>query len=229
MPPAPTMPMTLAERDRVTEEIQDEVFGLGPLEQLLKDTRWRDLDYLVVDLPPGTGDIQLTLAQKVPVTGAVIVTTPQDIALLDARKALKMFEKVNIPILGIVENMSIHICSKCGHEEHIFGTGGGGRMSKDYAVDLLGSLPLDIKIREQADSGKPTVVGYTRGDLDRWSELMARSLACAGALPGDIVHNGYGYGLFTGGLGAHYGAERLGLVTIPLGGGSTATLYLAGS
>src|SRR6185437_10423633 len=117
------------------------------LEQLLKDTNWRDLDYLVVDLPPGTGDIQLTLAQKVPVTGAVIVTTPQDIALIDARKGLKMFEKVNIPILGVVENMSVHVCSKCGHEEHIFGAGGGERMSKDYGVELLGSLPLDISIR----------------------------------------------------------------------------------
>jgi ATP-binding protein involved in chromosome partitioning len=128
------------------------------LEQLLRDTRWRDLDYLVVDMPPGTGDIQLTLAQKVPVTGAVIVTTPQDIALLDARKGLKMFEKVNIPILGIVENMAVHICSKCGHEEHIFGTGGGQRMAAEYGVTLLGSLPLDLRIREQADSGNPTVV-----------------------------------------------------------------------
>jgi ATP-binding protein involved in chromosome partitioning len=118
----------------------------GALEQLLRDTKWRDLDYLVIDLPPGTGDIQLTLAQKIPVTGAVIVTTPQDIALLDARKGLKMFEKVGIPILGIVENMSTHICSQCGHEEHIFGAGGGALMSKDYNIDLLGSLPLDIKI-----------------------------------------------------------------------------------
>nr|MCH9849366.1 iron-sulfur cluster carrier protein ApbC [Betaproteobacteria bacterium] len=130
----------------------------GALEQLLRDTKWRDLDYLVIDLPPGTGDIQLTLAQKIPVTGAIIVTTPQDIALLDARKGLKMFEKVGIPILGIVENMSTHICSNCGHEEHIFGAGGGETMCKDYNVDLLGSLPLDIKIREQADNGKPTVV-----------------------------------------------------------------------
>ena len=128
------------------------------LEQLLNETNWRDVDYLVVDLPPGTGDIQLTLAQRVPVTGAVIVTTPQDIALHDARKGLKMFEKVNIPILGIVENMSLHVCSKCGHEEHVFGEGGGERMAKDYGIDVLGSLPLDIKIREQADSGTPTVV-----------------------------------------------------------------------
>ena len=128
------------------------------LEQLLKDTRWRELDYLVVDLPPGTGDIQLTLAQKVPVTGVVIVTTPQDIALIDARKGLKMFEKVGIPILGVVENMSIHICPKCGHESHIFGSGGAERMCKDYGTELLGQLPLDEAIREQADSGKPTVV-----------------------------------------------------------------------
>ena len=128
------------------------------LEQLLKDTNWRDLDYLVVDLPPGTGDIQLTLAQKVPVTGAVIVTTPQDIALIDARKGLKMFEKVGVPIVGIVENMAVHICSQCGHAEHIFGAGGAERMSKDYQTELLGQLPLDESIRSQADSGKPTVV-----------------------------------------------------------------------
>ncbi len=128
------------------------------LEQLLRDTQWKDVDYLVVDLPPGTGDIQLTLSQKVPLTGAVIVTTPQDIALIDARKGLKMFEKVGVPILGLVENMSTHICSNCGHEEHIFGKGGAELMSKDYGVDVLGSLPLDIKIRMQADSGKPTVV-----------------------------------------------------------------------
>ena len=128
------------------------------LEQLLRETNWQNLDYLIIDLPPGTGDIQLTLSQKIPVTGAIIVTTPQDIALLDARKGLKMFEKVNIPILGIVENMSTHICSKCGHEEHIFGAGGGELMAKDYNVDLLGSLPLDIGIRLQADSGKPTVI-----------------------------------------------------------------------
>jgi ATP-binding protein involved in chromosome partitioning len=128
------------------------------LDQLLNNTNWHDLDYLVVDLPPGTGDVQLTLAQRVPVTGAVIVTTPQDIALIDARKGLKMFEKVGIPILGVVENMSLHICSKCGFEEHIFGEGGGERMCKDYDVEFLGALPLDKAIREQADSGKPTVV-----------------------------------------------------------------------
>ena len=129
------------------------------LDQLISQTKWHDVDYLIVDMPPGTGDIQLSLAQKVPVTSAVIVTTPQDIALIDARKGLKMFEKVNIPILGIVENMSIHICSQCGHEEHIFGTGGGEKMCADYGVDFLGSLPLEMAIREMTDGGKPTVVG----------------------------------------------------------------------
>ena len=128
------------------------------LEQLLNDTNWTDLDYLVIDLPPGTGDIQLTLCQKVPVTGALIVTTPQDIALLDARKGLKMFEKVDVPVLGIIENMSTHICTNCGHEEPIFGKGGGAQMARQYGVDLLGELPLDIKIREGVDNGKPTVV-----------------------------------------------------------------------
>src|SRR6187455_590786 len=147
------------------------------LEQLLKDTNWRDLDYLVVDLPPGTGDIQLTLAQKVPVTGAVIVTTPQDIALIDARKGLKMFEKVGIPILGIVENMAIHVCTNCGHAEHIFGSGGGERMGRDYDVELLGSLPLDIRIREQADSGKPTVVADPDGPVSAIYRDIARKVA----------------------------------------------------
>lgn len=149
----------------------------GALEQLLRETNWKDLDYLIIDLPPGTGDIQLTLAQKIPVTGAIIVTTPQDIALLDARKGLKMFEKVGIPILGIVENMSTHICSKCGHEEHIFGAGGGAVMSKDYNVDLLGSLPLDIKIREQSDGGKPTVITEPNGQIAAIYKKIARSAA----------------------------------------------------
>jgi ATP-binding protein involved in chromosome partitioning len=147
------------------------------LEQLLKETRWRDIDYLIVDLPPGTGDIQLTLAQKVPVTGAVIVTTPQDIALLDARKGFKMFEKVGIPILGIVENMSTHVCSNCGHEEHIFGAGGADKMAKEYGVELLGSLPLDISIREQADSGKPTVVADPDGRIAEIYRAIARRCA----------------------------------------------------
>ncbi len=147
------------------------------LQQLLNDTRWRDLDYLVIDLPPGTGDIQLTLAQAVPVTGAVIVTTPQDIALLDARRGLKMFEKVSVPILGIVENMATHICPQCGHEEHIFGAGGGERMAKDYGVELLGSLPLDIKIREQADSGRPTVVAAPDSRVADIYRAIARRVA----------------------------------------------------
>ena len=146
------------------------------LTQLLGDTNWRDLDYLIVDMPPGTGDIQLTLAQQVPVTGAVIVTTPQDIALLDARKGLKMFEKVGIPILGIVENMSIHICSKCGNEEHIFGSGGGELMAKDYEVELLGALPLDIKIRQQVDSGQPTVVADPDGRAAEIYRAIARRI-----------------------------------------------------
>jgi ATP-binding protein involved in chromosome partitioning len=147
------------------------------LEQLLKDTRWRDVDYLMVDMPPGTGDIQLTLAQKVPVTGAVIVTTPQDIALIDAKKGLKMFEKVGIPILGVVENMSTHICSNCGHEEHIFGQGGAERMCREYGTELLGALPLDINIREQADSGKPTVVADPDGRAAETYRAIARRLA----------------------------------------------------
>jgi ATP-binding protein involved in chromosome partitioning len=149
------------------------------LEQLLRQTNWRELDYLIVDMPPGTGDIQLTLAQRVPVTGAVIVTTPQDIALLDAKKGLKMFEKVGIPILGIVENMSIHVCSNCGHEEHIFGAGGAERMAKDYGVNVLGSLPLDIAIRERADSGTPTVVADPDGALARRYREIARGVALA--------------------------------------------------
>ena len=147
------------------------------LEQLLKDTRWRELDYLVVDLPPGTGDIQLTLAQKVPVTGVVIVTTPQDIALIDARKGLKMFEKVGIPILGIVENMSTHICPSCGHESHIFGEGGAARMSKDYGTELLGQLPLDSLIREHADAGKPTLVADPDGRVSAIYKQIARRCA----------------------------------------------------
>lgn len=147
------------------------------LQQLLNDTRWKNIDYLVVDMPPGTGDIQLTLAQKVPVTGAVIVTTPQDIALLDARKGLKMFEKVGIPIIGIVENMSTHICSNCGFSEHIFGEGGGAKMCKDYDVEFLGALPLDIKIREQTDSGTPTVVADPEGNVAQIYRSIARRAA----------------------------------------------------
>ena len=147
------------------------------LEQLLRQTRWRDLDYLIVDMPPGTGDIQLTLAQKVPVTGSVIVTTPQDIALLDARKGLKMFEKVGVPIIGIIENMSTYVCTQCGHEEHVFGTGGGEKMCKEYAVDFLGSLPLNLSIREQADAGRPTVVADPDGAISAIYKGIARQVA----------------------------------------------------
>ncbi|BBB67412.1 iron-sulfur cluster carrier protein [Undibacterium sp. YM2] len=147
------------------------------LQQLLGQTNWRDLDYLIVDMPPGTGDVQLTLSQKVPVTGAIIVTTPQDIALLDARKGLKMFEKVGIPILGIVENMSIHICSNCGHAEHIFGEGGGQKMCADFGVDFLGGLPLTMSIRQQADSGTPTVVAEPDGQIAGLYKDIARKVA----------------------------------------------------
>jgi len=147
------------------------------LEQLLRDTNWRDLDYLIIDMPPGTGDIHLTLSQKIPVTGAIIVTTPQDIALLDARKGLKMFEKVGIPILGVVENMAIHVCSQCGHAEHIFGQGGGARMSSDFGVEYLGGLPLDIRIREQTDSGRPTVVAEPDGPIAAAYRQIARRMA----------------------------------------------------
>ncbi|MGB2818413.1 MAG: iron-sulfur cluster carrier protein ApbC [Burkholderiaceae bacterium] len=147
------------------------------LQQLLSQTNWKDLDYLVVDMPPGTGDIQLTLAQQVPVTGAVIVTTPQDIALMDAKKGLKMFEKVGIPILGIVENMAVHVCSNCGHAEHIFGAEGGRKMAQEYGVDYLGSLPLDIRIREQADAGRPTVVADPAGAITATYKDIARKVA----------------------------------------------------
>ncbi len=147
------------------------------LQQLLEQTNWRELDYLVVDMPPGTGDIQLTLSQKVPVTGAVIVTTPQDIALLDARKGLKMFEKVGIPILGVVENMSTHTCSHCGHTEAIFGHGGGEKMCADFGVEFLGALPLTMSIREQTDSGRPTVVAEPFGPVAQVYKDIARKVA----------------------------------------------------
>jgi ATP-binding protein involved in chromosome partitioning len=152
------------------------------LEQLLKDTNWGELDYLVIDLPPGTGDTQLTLAQKVPLAGAIIVTTPQDIALLDARKGLKMFEKVEVPILGIVENMCTHICSKCGHEEPIFGAGGGANMAKQYNVALLGQLPLDIRIREETDSGRPTVAADPECRISQIYREIARNATAKLAL-----------------------------------------------
>ncbi|BAU58281.1 scaffold protein for [4Fe-4S [Halorhodospira halochloris] len=162
------------------------------LEQLVSETAWQGLDYLIVDMPPGTGDIQLTLAQRVPVSGAVIVTTPQDIALLDARKGLKMFEKVGVEVLGIIENMGLHICSNCGHEEPIFGSGGGQQMAAQYGVQLLGSLPLDITIREQTDSGKPTVIAtpesriaedYRRTARQVAAQLSLRKLSSGSAFP----------------------------------------------
>ena len=168
------------------------------LEQLLKQTNWQDLDYLIVDMPPGTGDTQLTLAQKVPVTGAVIVTTPQDIALIDARKGLKMFEKVGIPILGLVENMSLHTCSQCGHEEPVFGSGGGARMAQDYGTELLGALPLELSIREMTDAGKPTVVGAPDSRAAEIYRAIARRIAVkiaekakdmSGRFPNIVVQN----------------------------------------
>jgi len=149
------------------------------LEQLLRQTNWKDLDYLVVDMPPGTGDIQLTLAQKVPMTGAVVVTTPQDIALLDAKKGIKMFEKVGVPILGIVENMAVHVCSNCGHVEHIFGADGGKKMAAEYNIDYLGALPLAMQIRLQADSGKPTVVSDPDSEVANLYKAVARKVALA--------------------------------------------------
>jgi ATP-binding protein involved in chromosome partitioning len=148
----------------------------GALQQLLMQTRWDNLDYLVIDMPPGTGDIQITLAQKVPVTGAVIVTTPQDIALLDAKKGIEMFRKVNVPVLGVIENMAIHICSNCGHEEHIFGEGGGERIARDYQSELLGALPLDLSIRTGTDEGKPSVAADPESAISQKYRAIARKL-----------------------------------------------------
>ena len=147
------------------------------LEQLLRQTNWKDLDYLIVDLPPGTGDIQLTLSQRVPMTGAVIVTTPQDIALLDAKKGIKMFQKVGVPILGIVENMAVHVCSQCGHVEHIFGADGGKTLAAEYGMDYLGALPLSMQIRVQADSGQPTVIADPDGEVAGIYKAVARQVA----------------------------------------------------
>jgi ATP-binding protein involved in chromosome partitioning len=152
------------------------------LEQLLRQTNWQDLDYLLVDMPPGTGDIALTLSQRVPLTGAVIVTTPQDIALIDAKKGLKMFEKVGVPILGIVENMAVYCCPNCGHVEHIFGAEGGQRMAGEYGVDYLGALPLNMQIRVQADSGRPTVVADPDGEVSSIYRTVARQVAVKIAL-----------------------------------------------
>jgi len=147
------------------------------LEQLLRQTNWGNLDYLIVDMPPGTGDIQLTLSQRVPMTGAVIVTTPQDIALLDARKGVAMFEKVGVPILGVVENMAVHVCTNCGHVEHIFGEGGGKRYAAEKGIDYLGALPLNLQIRLQADNGKPTVVSDPDGEVAGIYKAVARQVA----------------------------------------------------
>jgi ATP-binding protein involved in chromosome partitioning len=159
------------------------------LNQLLRETSWDNLDYLVVDLPPGTGDIQLTLAQNVPVTGAIIVTTPQDIALIDAKKGLKMFEKVNVPILGVIENMSIHICSQCGHEEHIFGSGGGQALAADYGATFLGALPLNLQIREEADHGSPTVAAAPESRIAAiYHEIALKIAATLASQPRDMSH-----------------------------------------
>nr|WP_199747101.1 iron-sulfur cluster carrier protein ApbC [Lysobacter ruishenii] len=163
--------------DQDTPMIWRGPMATSALSQLLNDTRWGELDYLIVDLPPGTGDIQLTLAQKIPVAGAVIVTTPQDVATLDARKALKMFEKVEVPVLGLVENMAVHVCSQCGHAEHIFGDGGGQRMAVQYGVPLLGSLPLDVRVRELGDVGSPIVTSATETATVHSYKMTARRLA----------------------------------------------------
>jgi ATP-binding protein involved in chromosome partitioning len=163
--------------DQDTPMIWRGPMATGALTQLLNDTRWGELDYLVVDLPPGTGDIQLTLAQKIPVAGAIIVTTPQDVATLDARKALNMFEKVEVPVLGLLENMAVHVCSNCGHAEHVFGEGGGQRMSAQYGVPLLGSLPLELSIREHGDAGTPVVVGQPGSPAAKAYRTAARQVA----------------------------------------------------
>ena len=162
--------------DQDTPMIWRGPMATSALTQLLTDTRWGDLDVLVVDLPPGTGDIQLTMAQKIPVAGAVIVTTPQDIATLDARKALKMFEKLGIAVLGLVENMAVHVCSNCGHAEHIFGEGGAGRMSEQYGVPVLGSLPLQVAIREQGDAGTPIVAAQADSAMAQAYRDVARAM-----------------------------------------------------
>jgi ATP-binding protein involved in chromosome partitioning len=163
--------------DQDTPMIWRGPMATSALTQLLTETRWGDLDYLILDLPPGTGDIQLTMAQKIPVAGAIVVTTPQDVATLDARKALKMFEKVEVPVLGLVENMAVHVCSNCGHAEHIFGEGGGQRMAAQYGVPLLGSLPLTAAVREQGDAGTPIVAAAGRSDTAHPFLLAARRAA----------------------------------------------------
>ncbi len=161
----------------------------GALQQMLNQTRWDALDYLIIDLPPGTGDIQLTLSQQVPVAGSIIVTTPQDIALLDAQKGIEMFRKVEIPVLGVVENMAIHICSECGHKEHLFGSGGGERIARDYNVPLLGSLPLSLQIREQVDAGCPTVIAEPEGEISAMYRNIARNMTAQLSLRGKNYAN----------------------------------------
>lgn len=151
----------------------------GALQQLLLQTAWDDVEYLVIDMPPGTGDIQITLAQRVPVTGAVVVTTPQDIALLDAKKGIEMFRKVNVPVLGVVENMAVHVCSNCGHEEHIFGAGGGERMARDYQTELLGALPLELSIRSAVDAGNPSVAADQNSPVSQRYRSIARKVMAA--------------------------------------------------
>ena len=162
--------------DQDTPMIWRGPMATSALMQLFNDTRWGDLDILVVDLPPGTGDIQLTLAQKIPVAGAVVVTTPQDIATLDAKKALKMFEKVEVPVLGLIENMAMHTCSNCGHVEHVFGEGGGERMAAQYGVPMLGALPLDVRIRERGDEGVPVVIAEPQSTVAEAYRASARRL-----------------------------------------------------
>ena len=183
----PSQPMMMGISGRPESPDGKTMVWRGPmatqaLEQMLRQTNWKDLDYLLVDMPPGTGDIQLTLAQRVPMTGAVVVTTPQDIALIDAKKGVKMFEKVGVPILGLVENMAAHVCTNCGHVEHIFGAEGGKQMAAEYGIDYLGALPLSLQIRLQADSGKPTVVAEPDSEAAQIYKKVARDLAVKVAL-----------------------------------------------
>ncbi len=173
--------------DQDTPMIWRGPMATSALTQLLTETRWGDLDYLILDLPPGTGDIQLTMAQKIPVAGAVVVTTPQDVATLDARKALKMFEKVDVPVLGLIENMAVHVCSNCGHAEHIFGEGGGQRMAAQYGVPLLGSLPLEASVREQGDAGVPIVAAGGNSATAHHFQMTARRVAIELAKRGQVA------------------------------------------
>lgn len=181
-----TMSMGYLVNDRTPMVWRGPMAG-GALAQMLEQTLWGELDYLVIDMPPGTGDIQLTLSQKAKVSGAVIVTTPQDIALLDARKGIEMFRKVDVPVLGVVENMAVHICSECGHREHIFGEQGGDRIAKDYGVPLLASLPLTLSIREQTDAGTPAVIAEPDSDVTKLYLQVAAAVREALTAQGDSV------------------------------------------